>query len=101
MYLWLWYVPGTDDQIREACAAAATVLEQRGVTIEQAFNAAVAANEVEEAQAREDMPTANAAAVAAWYAAEYVALETLAEITGEWPLQGALITRESTGSATT
>jgi hypothetical protein len=99
--LWLWYVPGTDDQIREACAAATALLEKRGITIEQAFNAAVAAAEVDEAQAHEDMPTANAAGVAAWYAAEYVALDALAEITGEWPLQGALITREATGSSTT
>lgn len=97
MYLWLWYVPGTDVQIQEACKAAGDVLKQRGVTVQQAFDAAVAANELTEAHVQDVTP--NAAAVAAWYAAEFAALEALAEITGEYPLQGALIVREPTGGS--
>ena len=33
-------------------------------------------------------------AVSAWYAAENAAFEKIAELTGEWPLQGSLIVVE-------
>ncbi len=93
MKLSLWYVPGTDEQIAAATQAAADELEKRRVTIEDAFAATVELNDLDdEAEIAELMP--QVLAVSAWYAAENAAFETIARLTGEWPLQGSLIVVE-------
>lgn len=89
MHLWLWYAPGTAEQITEACAKAAQELASRGTTVERAYFDTLDANELPESHVDELTP--HAASVAAWYAAEYAALAHLAELTGEWPNQAALI----------
>ena len=93
MKLSLWYVPGTDEQIAAATQAAEAELDKRRVTIEDAFAATVELNDLDdEAEIAEIMP--EVLAVSAWYAAENAAFETLAQLTGEWPLQGSLIVVE-------
>lgn len=89
MKLWMWYVPGTEEQVTAACAAAEKELALRGVSIGAAFQATLEANELDDAYAVDSTPDAEG--VAAWYAAEFIALSSLAESTGEWPAQGALI----------
>jgi hypothetical protein len=89
----LWYVPGTDEQIAAATLAAAEELEKRRVTVEEAFAATIELNDLEDdAEVAEIMP--QVLAVSAWYAAENAAFETLANLTGEWPVQGSLIVVE-------
>jgi hypothetical protein len=89
----LWYVHGTDEQIAAATQAAEAELEKRRVTIEDAFAATVELNDLDdEAEIAEIMP--ELLAVSAWYAAEDAAFEKIAELTGEWPLQGSLIVVE-------
>ncbi len=95
MSLWLWYAPGSDAQIAEACQGAEKVLQERGITVNHAFAATVAANDLDESHTEDTTP--DAPAVAAWYAAEFEALTRLSELTGEWPAQAALIVTE--GSA--
>lgn len=93
MKLSLWYVHGTDEQIAAATQAAEAELEKRRVTIEDAFAATVELNDLDdEAEIAEIMP--EVLAVSAWYAAENAAFEKIAELTGEWPLQGSLIVVE-------
>lgn len=87
MRLWLWYAPGTDEQIAAACETAAEELAERGVAIDAAFAAAVVANASDDDQTIDYDP----AAVAAWYTAEFAALTRLFELTGQWPTEGALI----------
>lgn len=89
MELWLFYAPGTDQDIKDACAAAAAELTRRGFTAERAYAAAERAGELSDADLAESTPDADA--VAAWYAAEDVAFRRLQELTGEWPHNGALI----------
>ena len=89
MRLWLWYVEATEEQIHNACQAAMEMLTKRGVMVSDAYAAVVEANELTEAHTDESTP--NAAAVVAWFAAEYLAFETLSQQTGRWPDQGALI----------
>lgn len=92
MKLWLWYVPGSEEQVNEACSAAAEELKIRNVSIAEAFAATVEANDLDESHA-EDM-TPGSDSVAAWYAAEFAALSRLSELTGTWPSQGSLIVLE-------
>lgn len=93
MKLALWYVHGTDEQIAAATQAAEAELEKRRVAIEDAFAATVELNDLDDdAEVAELMP--ELLAVSAWYAAENAAFEKIAELTGEWPLQGALIVVE-------
>lgn len=93
MKLSLWYVPGTEEQIAAATQAAAEELEKRRVTVEEAFAATIDLNDLEDdAEVAEIMP--QVLAVSAWYAAENAAFETLASLTGEWPIQGSLIVVE-------
>lgn len=87
--LWMWYVPGTDEQVTAACLAAEKELKNRGVSIGAAFQATVEANDLDGTYAGENTPDADA--VAAWYAAEFTALSHLADSSGEWPSQGAMI----------
>lgn len=96
MKLSLWYVPGTEEQIAAATQAAAEELEKRRVTVEEAFAATIELNDLEDdAAIAEIMP--EVLAVSAWYAAENAAFETLASLTGEWPVQGSMIAIEPTG----
>ncbi|MGH8147151.1 MAG: hypothetical protein ACREPY_12535 [Rhodanobacteraceae bacterium] len=93
MKLSLWYVPGTEDQIAIATKAAADELEKRRVTVEEAFAATIELNDLDDdADVAELVP--EVLAVSAWYAAENAAFETLAQLTGEWPSEGALIVTE-------
>lgn len=93
MKLSLWYVPGTNEQIAAATQAAAEELAKRRVTVEDAFAATVDLNDLEdEAEIAEIMP--QVLAVSAWYAAENAAFETIARLTGEWPVQGSMIVVE-------
>lgn len=92
MRLWLWYVPGTDEQIAAACAAAEEELDRRSISIGTAFQATVSASEIDENSG--DDALANATGVAAWFAAEHAAFTHIAAATGEWPLHGALIVIE-------
>ena len=107
MKLWLWYVPGTEAQIAEACQAAEQELQARDIAIGAAFAATVAANELEDsvtAAAWSESPAAGGGApspalvdgpaLAAWYAAEFAAFQKLSDLTGEWPSQGSLIVVE-------
>lgn len=95
MKLSLWYVPGTDEQIATATKAAEEELEKRRVTVEDAFSATVDLNDLDdEAEIAEIMP--QVLAVSAWYAAEDAAFETLARLTGEWPVQGSMIAIDPT-----
>ena len=95
MKLSLWYVPGTNEQVATAAKAAEEELEKRRVTVEDAFNATVELNDLDdEAAVAEIMP--QLLAVSAWYAAENAAFETLARLTGEWPEQGSMIAVEPT-----
>lgn len=89
MKLWLWYVPGSEEQVNDACSAAATELQIRNVSIAEAFTATVEANDLDDSHT--DDATPGTAAVAAWYAAEFAALSRLSELTGTWPSQGSLI----------
>lgn len=90
--LWMWYVPGSDEQVAQACAAALQELKARNITVGAAFAATVAANELSDAHTADVTPGHEA--VSAWYAAEFAALSKLAELTGEWPSQGSLIVVE-------
>lgn len=95
MKLWLWYAPGTEQQIAEACLAAEKELQDRDVAISTAFAATVAANELEDSVTDADWSsTIDQAAVAAWYAAEFAAFDRLSHLTGEWPSQATLIVVE-------
>lgn len=89
MKLWMWYAPGTDEQIEAACKAAEAELSRRGVSIGAAFQATVAANELDESYSGASTPDIEG--VEAWYAAEFVAFSHLAESAGEWPVQASLI----------
>lgn len=92
MKLWLWYAPGSDEQVTAACEAAEKELKSRKVSIGAAFQATAAANDMDSSYADETTPDHEA--VAAWYAAEFAAFSHLAESTGEWPNQAALIVIE-------
>lgn len=106
MKLWLWYVPGTEAQIAEACQAAEDELQARDIAIGTAFAATLAANELEDSATDAAWSESSGAggapspalvdgpAVAAWYAAEFAAFQKLSELTGEWPSQGSLIVVE-------
>ncbi len=86
--LWIWYCPGTDEQIHAACAAAVSELRRRGITADEAqratFDAADLADDVED-------QTPAASAVVAWYAAEELAFRSIYEATGEWPHSASLV----------
>lgn len=90
--LWMWYVPGTDEQIREACEAALQELQARDIGVSEAFAATVAANELDDSHTEDVTPDVEG--VSAWYAAEFAAFTKLSELTGEWPSQGSLIVVE-------
>lgn len=93
--LWLWYAPGTEAQIAEACEAAEKELQNRDVAIQTAFAATVAANELEDSATDADWSSViDQAAIAAWYAAEFAAFDRLSNLTGEWPSQASLIVVE-------
>lgn len=93
--LWLWYAPGTEDQIAEACLEAEKELANRDIAISAAFAATVAANELEDTATDADWSsTIDQAAVAAWFAAEFAAFDRLSHLTGEWPSQATLIVVE-------
>lgn len=92
MKLWLWYAPGSDAQVAAACAAAEKELKNRGTSISSAFQATAEANEMDSSYLGENTP--HHQAVTAWYAAEFAAFSHLAESTGEWPVQAALIVIE-------
>ncbi len=95
MGLWLFYTDPNvpNDDIEEACKAAAEELRRRGFTAEEAQDAAMAAADLSEDHSEEHTP--NAAAVVAWFSAEDAAAKKLHELTGEWPHQVALIWREA------
>ncbi len=90
--LWMWYVPGTDEQIGQACEAALQELQARDISVGAAFAATVAANELDESYTEDVTPDVDG--VSAWYAAEFAAFSRLSELTGEWPSQGSLIVVE-------
>lgn len=92
MRLWMWYAPGTDEQIAQACEIAEALLARRDLTPELAFQAAASANALTDDHVGESTP--NADKVEAWYAAEFAALSHLAELCGEWPAQASLIVVE-------
>lgn len=92
MGLWLFYTDAQQDDIEQACSAAADVLRLRGYTAEQAQDAALAAADLSEDHTEDHTP--NADAVVAWFAAEDAAVKRLAEIDGEWPHQAALVYTE-------
>lgn len=92
MRLWLWYVPGNDEQIAAASAAAEAELQRRGITVPAAFAATVEASNYE----GDESGLYDAEGVAAWFAAERIALDHLAASTGEYPERGALIMTEGT-----
>ena len=94
MNLWIWYAEGTREQIEAACLAANAEILRRGFTVREAFNAAMDAVDFEEDRPGE-APTDGADALIAWYAAERVALETLAQLVGTWPEQATMIFTES------
>jgi hypothetical protein len=87
--LWIWYCPGTDEQIRVACQAAKDVLTEAGYSPHMAQQATFDAAELEEDFSGEGTP--NADAVVAWYKAEAAAFESIHSQTGEWPHSATLI----------
>lgn len=89
MGLWLFYTDAVPNEIEAACQAAVIALRERGFTAEQAQNAALAAADLSEDYVEERTPDADA--VVAWFAAEDAAMNKLAEISGEWPHQAALV----------
>jgi len=89
MALWLFYTDAQNDEIEEACEAAFAVLRERGFTAEEAQDAALAAADLSEDYTEDRTP--NADAVVAWFAAEDAAIKKLADISGEWPHQAALV----------
>jgi hypothetical protein len=84
MKLGLWYVPGTAEDERRACALAAGVLAKAGVSAEDGYAALLRASSGEGLPEDADM-------IVAWYDAEAAALVYLFDVTGIWPEQGALI----------
>ena len=88
----LWYIDATPEQITAACTKALVELEQRGVTIDTAISAVVAAGELPESFTEDATP--NADAVSAWYAAESAAFTCIQNLTGRWPDQASLIAVE-------
>ena len=86
--LWIWYCPGTDEQIKADCDAALVVLQRRGCSPDDAqratFNAAELADDATD-------QTPAAAAVVAWYSAEEVAFKSIYDATGEWPHNATLV----------
>lgn len=89
MGLWLFYTDAPSNEIEQACQAAAVALRDRGFTAEQAQDAALAAADLSEDFTEDRTPDADA--VVAWFAAEDAAMNKLAEISGEWPHQAALV----------
>ena len=92
MGLWMFYVDAQDDEIEEACQAAAAELQRRQFAPALAQQAALDAADLSEDRIDESTPAADA--VVAWYAAEDVACQTLQVLTGEWPHDAALIFTE-------
>jgi hypothetical protein len=92
MKLWLWYVPGSEADIEDACRHAEGELARRGLTVDAAYEAVIAANEVDDVTTTYNAMNANA--IAAWYTAEQLAFDRLYHLVGEWPHQGALIAIE-------
>lgn len=84
MKLGLWYVPGTDEEVDEACNLAAKRLADAGVSIADGYAALLRAVE------GESLAT-DAEKIIAWYEAEAAALLYLHGVTNVWPDQGALI----------
>lgn len=86
--LWIWYCPGRDEQIRDACDVALEELERRG------FNPMLAQQATFEAA---DLPddaddvTPAAEAVVAWYDAEHLAFQHIYKVTGEWPHTATMV----------
>jgi hypothetical protein len=89
MSLWIWYSPGTDEQIEAACKAAQAELTRRGVTAREAQQATFDAAELDETYAEEVTPAADG--IVAWYAAEEAAFTSIHQQTGEYPHQASLI----------
>lgn len=89
MALWLFYTDALNEEIEQACQAAAAILRERGFTAEQAQDAALAAADLSEEYVEDRTPDADA--VVAWFAAEDAAVKKLAEVSGEWPHQAALV----------
>lgn len=89
MGLWLFYTDALDDEIEQACHAAAAILRERGFEANEAQDAALEAADLSEDRVENSTP--NADAVVAWFAAEDAAMKRLAELSGEWPHQAALI----------
>lgn len=94
MKLWMWYAPGTDDQIEQACQVGENTLKDLGLTPAGAFQAAMAANELDEGFGSDFTPDQEG--VDGWYAAEFAAFSHLATLCGEWPAQASLIVTTET-----
>lgn len=93
MGLWIAFTDALPEEIEEACHAAEHELARRKVNVADAAASAGAAAELPEDYAEERTP--NADAVAAWYAAEQEAFNTLFKLTREWPAMATLIYTES------
>ena len=92
MSLWIWYCPGTDEQIKAACLEAQKILDERGVIARMAQQATFDAADLPPGYAEESTP-ANSE-VCAWFAAEDAAFRTLHALTKEYPHQATLICME-------
>ena len=86
--LWIWYCPGTDEQIKAACDAASAELQRRGFLPDDAQRATFDAVELEDECADQ---TPAAASVVAWYSAEELAFRSIYDATGEWPRNATLV----------
>lgn len=93
MGLWIMFTDAMDSDIEDACRAASTTLQRRGVSPAVASNAALDAADLSEDYNEPTTPAADA--VAAWFAAEDAALRRLNELNGEWPHMAALIYTEN------
>ncbi|MBS0174275.1 MAG: hypothetical protein JSR64_09600 [Nitrospira sp.] len=91
MMLWLWYCPGTNEQIRTACRAALDELDRRGFNPMLSQQATFDAAELPESA---DDVTPAADAIVAWYDAEQIAFRSIYEATGEWPHSATMIVNQ-------
>lgn len=92
MGLWLFNVDAQDDEIENACLAAAAELARRGIDADAAQQAALDAADLPDDYNEQITP--HSVAVVAWYAAEDEACRKLEELTGEWPHDAGLIYTE-------
>jgi len=99
MSLQLFNSPGTAEENDLAIKAALDELARRGISVEEAINAAIEAGNLttDDSDPDEDSLTGATKAdkVAAWYSAEDVARQCLNEVRKQWPDDLTLIVIKS------